>query len=68
MRYLHEIGHYVGLRHPENPWSWRTWGTVMHPWGLLRGWRELHEIADRLDEYEIGYFEAMVGDLLFIDA
>ena len=32
LRLLHEISHEFGLKHTGK------WGTVMHPWGFLRGW------------------------------
>ncbi len=42
LRLWHELGHSVGLGHIEER------GHVMHPWGILRGWKGKEEIERKL--------------------
>ena len=63
--YIHEIGHWLGLKHPAHPRNPRTWWDVMHPWRILRGRRGTGIIFDMLDDYEVGYFEVLAGAVVF---
>lgn len=52
-RLLHELGHVAGLEHDY------TNGTIMHPWGLLRGMDGVNEIKHRLGS-DYDYYQSFL--------